>query len=107
MEGGTAPFDVCDVLVADGFTGNIYLKCVEGIGKFLLKRVKGVFLSSTPAKLAALALKKPLYEMKKARTKTLGVVQTHSGNFFEKKFPQDLQKTSTHKGMCEQIALKR
>ena len=65
VEGGTAPFDVCDVLVADGFTGNIYLKCVEGIGKFLLKRVKGVFLSSTPAKLAALALKKPLYEMKK------------------------------------------
>ena len=65
VEGGTAPFDICDVLVADGFTGNIYLKCVEGIGKFLLKRVKGVFLSSTPAKLAALALKKPLYEMKK------------------------------------------
>lgn len=65
VEGGSAPFDVCDVLVADGFTGNIYLKCVEGIGKFLLKRVKGVLLSSPTAKLAALALKKPLYEMKK------------------------------------------
>lgn len=65
VEAGTAPFDVCDVLVADGFTGNIYLKSVEGVGKFLLKRVKGVFMSSTPAKLAALALKKQLYEMKK------------------------------------------
>lgn len=65
IEGGSAPFDVCDVLVADGFTGNIYLKSVEGVGKFLLKRVKGVLLSSPTAKLAALALKKPLYEMKK------------------------------------------
>ena len=65
IEGGTAPFDVCDVLVADGFTGNIYLKCVEGVGKFLLKRVKGVLMSSTTTKLAALALKKPLSDMKK------------------------------------------
>lgn len=65
VEAGTAPFDVCDVLVADGFTGNIYLKSVEGVGKFLLKRVKGVFLSSPTAKLAALAIRKPLTEMKK------------------------------------------
>lgn len=65
VEGGTAPFDVCDVLVSDGFSGNIYLKCVEGVGKFFLKRVKRVFLSSPTAKLAALTLKKPLGEMKK------------------------------------------
>ncbi len=65
VEAGTAPFDVCDVLVADGFTGNIYLKSIEGVGKFLLKRVKGIFMSSTPAKLAALAIKKPLTAMKK------------------------------------------
>lgn len=65
VEAGTAPFDVCDVLVTDGFTGNIYLKSVEGVGKFLLKRVKGVFLSSTPAKIAALTMKKPLSDLKK------------------------------------------
>lgn len=65
VEAGAAPFGVCDVLVADGFTGNIYLKSVEGVGKFLLKRVKGVFLSSPTAKLAALAIRKQLTEMKK------------------------------------------
>lgn len=34
VEGKEVPFDACDVLVCDGFTGNIMLKTVEGLSKF-------------------------------------------------------------------------
>ena len=43
-----------DVIVTDGFTGNIMLKSCEGMIKFLMGQLKGVFLSSTKNKLAAL-----------------------------------------------------
>ena len=65
IEGSIAPFDTCDVLVTDGFTGNIFLKTVEGLGKMLLSRLKSVFYSSTVTKVAALGVKKQLAEMKK------------------------------------------
>ncbi len=65
VEGNAAPFGACDVLVADGFTGNIFLKTVEGISRALLGKIKGVFYSSTATKIAALTMKKQLTEMKK------------------------------------------
>ncbi len=65
IEGSVAPFDTCDVLVTDGFTGNIFLKTVEGLGKMLLSRLKSVFYASTITKVAALGVKKQLAEMKK------------------------------------------
>ncbi len=65
VEGSTAPFNACDVLVTDGFTGNIYLKGVEGLGKMLLKRLKSILYSSTVSKMAALTMKKQFDEMKK------------------------------------------
>ena len=46
IEGKDVPFDVCDVLVSDGFTGNIFLKTVEGMGKFLLKTLLLTILNS-------------------------------------------------------------
>ena len=46
-----------DVVVADGFTGNVMLKGLEGTAKFLLKELKKVFLSSTKTKLAAAMVK--------------------------------------------------
>ena len=46
-----------DVLVTDGFAGNIFLKTVEGTALFLLKELKGAFLSSAKSKLGALLLK--------------------------------------------------
>ncbi len=39
------PFGACDVLLADGFTGNILLKYSEGIGRFLTDSIKGALLS--------------------------------------------------------------
>ena len=53
-----------DVLVADGFSGNVMLKTVEGAAKFMFKQLKGVLYSGLKNKLAALAIKKDLYGMK-------------------------------------------
>lgn len=53
-----------DVVVCDGFTGNVTLKTIEGTSSVLFKLVKGAMLSSTKAKLGALALKGSLYELK-------------------------------------------
>ena len=47
----------CDVLVCDGFSGNIMLKSMEGLASFMLKELKGVFTSSFVSKFAALLLK--------------------------------------------------
>ncbi len=65
VEGNTVMQDTCDVLVTDGFTGNIMLKSMEGIGKLIMKRMKHVFYATPVTKLAALTVKKPLGEMKK------------------------------------------
>ncbi len=65
IEGNVLPFNSCDVIVADGYTGNILLKTIEGLGKLLLGKLKEVLYSSTATKLAALSMKKPLGGMKK------------------------------------------
>ncbi len=65
VEGNRAPFGVCDVLVTDGFTGNVFLKTLEGMGKMFATRMKGIFYSSLATKLAALVVKKPFMQFKK------------------------------------------
>lgn len=65
IEANDAMLGGADVIVADGFTGNIMLKSVEGVGKFLLKELKKMFLSSTKTKLAAGLVKGDLADMKK------------------------------------------
>ena len=54
-----------DVVVADGFAGNVMLKSLEGTGRFLLKELKKMFLSSTRTKLAAAMVKGDMADMKK------------------------------------------
>ena len=64
---GTGVFSgEADVVVTDGFTGNVLLKGTEGVIKYMMKALKGVFYASTVNKLAALALKKDLAAMKKS-----------------------------------------
>ncbi|MBO5294894.1 MAG: phosphate acyltransferase PlsX [Clostridia bacterium] len=65
VEGSALPFDVCDVLVTDGFTGNILLKSVEGVGKMILGKLKNVFTASPVANLSYLMIKPHLRTMKK------------------------------------------
>lgn len=55
-----------DVIVTDGFTGNVMLKTTEGVIKFMMKQLKGVFYKSTVNKLAAAVLKKDLDVMKRS-----------------------------------------
>ena len=55
-----------DVVVTDGFTGNVLLKSAEGIIKFMMHSLKDVFYRSTVNKLAAAVLKKDLAAMKKS-----------------------------------------
>jgi glycerol-3-phosphate acyltransferase PlsX len=65
VESGTMPFDVCDVLVTDGFTGNVLLKSLEGMGKLVMTRMKDIFYATPLTKLAALTVKKPFTKFKK------------------------------------------
>lgn len=50
----------CDVVVCDGFVGNVVLKLAEGFGMGILSGLKSVFLSSFKTKLAASILKPSL-----------------------------------------------
>ncbi len=45
-EGKAIPFGECDVLVCDGFMGNVTLKLIEGMGKFMSNTIKGLFYAS-------------------------------------------------------------
>ena len=68
-----------DVVVADGFTGNVMLKSLEGTGKFLLKELKKMFLSSTRTKLAAAMVKGDMAEMKKPGSALPGMKEITDG----------------------------
>ena len=65
VEGSGVAANACDVLVTDGFTGNILLKTMEGMGKMLMTRMKGIFYATPITKLAALTVKKPFTKFKK------------------------------------------
>ncbi len=64
IEGKEVPFDVCDVLVSDGFTGNIFLKTIEGMGKFMLKTLKDVFYTNIATMVSTLTMKSKIKELK-------------------------------------------
>ena len=64
VESKEVPFGVCDVLVADGFTGNIFLKSVEGMGKFMLGILKDVLYTNIATQVSALTMKNKLKEIK-------------------------------------------
>ncbi|MCL2605805.1 MAG: phosphate acyltransferase PlsX [Coriobacteriia bacterium] len=53
-----------DVIVTDGFTGNVVLKTLEGSLSFLLGKLKSIFMSTPITKLAALTLKGKFRELK-------------------------------------------
>ncbi len=65
VEGKEVPFDACDVLVCDGFTGNIMLKTVEGLSKFFMSTLKGVFGQNLLTKASAIPLRGSIAAFKK------------------------------------------
>lgn len=65
VEARDIPFDGADVIVADGFTGNMILKLYEGVAMALMDKIKGVFMGSVKGKLAAAMVYNDLKKMKK------------------------------------------
>ena len=54
----------CDVIVTDGFSGNVMLKTLEGVGSMAGSAIKGIFKKNLLTKLAALLVMPGLNEFK-------------------------------------------
>jgi len=54
----------CDVLVCDGFTGNVVLKTVEGTASLIMSELKSAYKSNITTKISALLIKKQLFGLK-------------------------------------------
>ncbi len=65
VEGRDVPAGIVDVIVADGFTGNIILKLTEGVAMQLVSGLKHQIMKNTIGKLGGLLLKKNLTDFKK------------------------------------------
>jgi glycerol-3-phosphate acyltransferase PlsX len=64
IEPREVPEGVVDILVSDGFTGNIVLKYTEGLGRSFYELLKEAMTKNTISKLAALVLKPYLSHIK-------------------------------------------
>lgn len=64
VEAREIPAGICDVIVCDGFVGNVILKLTEGLAWNILKLLKKKFLDGMKAKIGALFLKNKLGELK-------------------------------------------
>lgn len=64
VEGRDVMAGSVDVIVTDGFTGNVALKLLEGVAKTLMQNVKNVMLATPLTRLAALTLKPGLDELR-------------------------------------------
>ncbi|WP_300585716.1 phosphate acyltransferase PlsX [Marivita sp.] len=65
VEGGDIPGEACDVIVTDGFTGNIALKTGEGTASLIGDRLKEAFAYSPLSRLASLLALTSLRRLKK------------------------------------------
>lgn len=65
MESRDGMLGVADVIVADGWTGNIFLKTMEGVGIFVGKELKELFYKNGKNKIAGALIGKDIGEVKK------------------------------------------
>lgn len=64
IESRELPNCPCDVLVTDGFTGNITLKLLEGMAKFFFGSLKKIYTTNVKTKFSYLLTKKELKQLK-------------------------------------------
>ncbi|MDE7082368.1 MAG: phosphate acyltransferase PlsX [Clostridia bacterium] len=64
VEGRDIMLSECDVVVSDGFSGNIALKSIEGCGKLVLGVMKKELSASVSSKIGYLFMRKALKKMK-------------------------------------------
>ncbi len=65
VEAREAVYGEVDVIVTDGYSGNIFLKTMEGTGGFLARELKSMFKKNLVTKLGALCVKEGLSDFKK------------------------------------------
>ncbi|MBE6623656.1 MAG: phosphate acyltransferase PlsX [Ruminococcaceae bacterium] len=65
IEGREVPSGVADVIVCDGFTGNIVLKLCEGFGLFLKRTLNQMFRRNTVTKMGAVFVSESIKKLKK------------------------------------------
>ena len=65
VEAREAVYGEVDVIVSDGYSGNIFLKTMEGTGGFISKQLKSIFMKNIFTKLAAVMVAGGLKEFKK------------------------------------------
>ena len=66
VEGRDAFSGKIDAIITDGFTGNVFLKTTEGIGKLVKRNLTESFTKNILAKLSYLAAHKPIKSLSKA-----------------------------------------
>ncbi len=65
VEAREVPLGAVDVLITDGFTGNVFLKACEGMGVLMKDALKSMFFANIITKLGALCVKSKLTELTK------------------------------------------
>ena len=65
IEAREVPDGAADVVVTDGFTGNVILKLSEGMGLMFLREMKKMFTANVKTKMGAIMMKEQLKQMKK------------------------------------------
>ena len=64
IEARDIPYTKADIVVADGFTGNVVLKLYEGVAGYFINMLKGMFFKNLLSKLAAVAIQGSMREFK-------------------------------------------
>lgn len=73
VEARDVPLGAVDVLVTDGFTGNVFLKACEGMGALMKDALKEIFFANLKTKIGALLVKSKLNSfMAQMDYKTIG-----------------------------------
>lgn len=65
VEARELPYGACDVVVCDGFTGNMILKLTEGMAGALMDNIKAIFKKNIAGKMAAAMIMPGLKAFKK------------------------------------------
>lgn len=64
-EGRDVPFGCCDVVVTDGFSGNVFLKSSEGVALAMMKRIKEKLMESTISRAGAILASGKIRDIRK------------------------------------------
>jgi glycerol-3-phosphate acyltransferase PlsX len=65
VEAREVPLGACDVIITDGFTGNIFLKTVEGMGGFMKQSLRNLFGKNAATKMGYIFAKSGVLEIRK------------------------------------------